>query len=97
MRISDWSSDVCSSDLVVEVETKDDVALLSLNRPEKLNAITVEMLDGLLEAIDAIGRSEAIRAAVLRGRGQIGRASGSEGGCQYGLISGDAVKFKKTM
>ncbi len=55
---------------VVEVESKDDVALVSLNRPEKLNAISVEMLDGLLEAIDAIDRSEAIRAAVLTGRGR---------------------------
>jgi len=55
---------------IVEVETRGDVALITLNRPEKLNAVTAEMLNGLLEAIDEIGRSEAIGAAVLTGRGR---------------------------
>lgn len=55
---------------IVEVETRDDVMLITLNRPEKLNAINAEMLNGLLDAIDDIGRSEAIGAAVLTGRGR---------------------------
>jgi enoyl-CoA hydratase len=55
---------------VIEVETRDDVALVTLNRPEKLNAISAEMLDGLLDAIDGIARSEIIGAAVLSGRGR---------------------------
>jgi enoyl-CoA hydratase len=55
---------------VVEVERGDDVALISLNRPEKLNAISVEMLDGLLAAIDEVAHADAIGAAVLTGRGR---------------------------
>jgi enoyl-CoA hydratase/carnithine racemase len=55
---------------VVEVETRGDVALITLNRPEKLNAISVEMLDGLLTAIDDIRDSAATGAAVLSGRGR---------------------------
>ena len=55
---------------VVEVEERGDVAVIWLARPEKLNAISVEMLDGLLDAVEAIGRSEAIGAAVLAGRGR---------------------------
>jgi len=55
---------------IVVVETKGDIALITLNRPEKLNAITAKMLNGLLAAIDEIGRSEAIGAAVLTGRGR---------------------------
>ncbi len=55
---------------VVEIENRGDVALITLNRPEKLNAISVEMLDGVHDAVDAIARSEMIGAAVLTGRGR---------------------------
>ena len=60
---------------LVEVEARDDVAIITLARPEKLNAITAEMLDGLLEAVEGIGRSDAIGAAVITGRGRAIRAS----------------------
>jgi enoyl-CoA hydratase/carnithine racemase len=60
----------------VEVETRDDVAIIRLARPEKLNAITAEMLDGLLEAIEGIGKADAIGAAVLAGRGRAFSAGG---------------------
>jgi enoyl-CoA hydratase/carnithine racemase len=55
---------------VVEVEERGDVAVVWLARPEKLNAITVGMLDELFEAVETIGRSDAIRAAILTGRGR---------------------------
>jgi enoyl-CoA hydratase/carnithine racemase len=55
---------------VVEVEERGDVAIITLARPEKLNAISVAMLDQLYDAVEAIGRSEAIGAAVLTGRGR---------------------------
>jgi enoyl-CoA hydratase/carnithine racemase len=62
---------------VVEVETKGDVALITLNRPEKLNAISVEMLDALYDAVEEIGRSESIGAGVLTGHGR-GFSSGGD-------------------
>jgi enoyl-CoA hydratase len=55
---------------VVDVENRGEVSLITLNRPEKLNAISVEMLDGLHDAVEAIARSETIGAAVLTGRGR---------------------------
>jgi enoyl-CoA hydratase/carnithine racemase len=61
---------------VIEVETRGDVALITLNRPEKLNAISVEMLDLLYDAIVEIGRADAVGAAVLSGRGRAFSAGG---------------------
>ena len=55
---------------VVEVEERGDVAIITLARPEKLNAISVEMLDELFDAVEEIGRAETIGAAVLTGRGR---------------------------
>jgi enoyl-CoA hydratase/carnithine racemase len=55
---------------VVEVEEQGDVAVITLSRPDKLNAISVEMLDQLFDAVEQIGRSDVIGAAVLTGRGR---------------------------
>jgi enoyl-CoA hydratase/carnithine racemase len=60
----------------VEMETSGDIAVITLARPEKLNAITPEMLDELLAAVDAASRSETIGAAVLTGRGRAFSAGG---------------------
>ena len=60
----------------VQVEVKGDVAIVTLARPEKLNAIDDAILDGLLAAIELIDRSEAIGAAVLTGRGRAFSAGG---------------------
>jgi enoyl-CoA hydratase/carnithine racemase len=60
----------------VEMETSGDIAVITLARPEKLNAITPEMLDELLAAVEAVSRSETIGAAVLTGRGRAFSAGG---------------------
>jgi enoyl-CoA hydratase/carnithine racemase len=55
---------------VIEVEERRNVWIITLNRPEKLNAISVEMLDQLFDAIGRIARSDVVGAAVLTGRGR---------------------------
>jgi enoyl-CoA hydratase/carnithine racemase len=41
-----------------------------LNRPDKLNALTVESVSALVEAGESLGRSPRVRAVVLRGAGR---------------------------
>ena len=45
------------------------VALLALNRPEKRNALSPELIEELLAALDAVEAAAAIRAAVITGEG----------------------------
>ncbi len=45
------------------------VATLTLNRPRARNALSVEMLDALKGALDAIAKDEAVRVVVLAGSG----------------------------
>jgi enoyl-CoA hydratase/carnithine racemase len=77
----------------VEVETRGDIAVITLARPEKLNAITAEMLDGLVEAIESVGASESIGAAVLTGRGR----AFSAGGDITAMSGMDEAEFRHTI
>jgi 2-(1,2-epoxy-1,2-dihydrophenyl)acetyl-CoA isomerase len=53
----------------VRVEQEGAVLWLTLDRPEKRNAIDDEMMGALIEAIDGAGRDESVRAIVLAGEG----------------------------
>ena len=46
------------------------VAIITLDRPEKLNAYNVAMRDDLYEALGAADADPDVRALVLRGRGR---------------------------
>lgn len=48
----------------------DGVALLTLARPERLNALTFAMFDELESAVDAAAREEDVRVIVLTGAGR---------------------------
>jgi len=54
----------------VRLEYTGAVALITLNRPDGMNALTVEMKLALLEAVTAVRDDDAIRALVLTGSGR---------------------------
>jgi enoyl-CoA hydratase len=55
---------------VIEYQTDGVLAMLSLNRPEKLNAINQQMVGELNQALDMAESDNAISAIVLDGRGR---------------------------
>lgn len=56
---------------VVLTETVEgNLLYVTLNRPEKLNAINAELLDELLEVFRAVNLSRSIRAVVITGAGK---------------------------
>ncbi|MEE2693054.1 MAG: enoyl-CoA hydratase/isomerase family protein [Pseudomonadota bacterium] len=46
------------------------IAVLSLNRPEALNAFTPDMLKALIEALGELERDESVGAVILQGEGR---------------------------
>ncbi len=62
------------SNLILHKEN--GLATITLNRPEKLNAICPELVTDLLEAIDDIGKDEEVRAVLLTGAGRAFCAGG---------------------
>jgi enoyl-CoA hydratase/carnithine racemase len=57
------------NETIVLREDQGPVAVLTLNRPEARNALSLDMIAALTAAIDEIGRADAIRAAVITGAG----------------------------
>lgn len=55
---------------LVRLEREGRVGLVTLNRPEKLNAVNAEVIQDLREVWAEVKRDDAIRVAILRGEGR---------------------------
>ncbi len=51
-------------------EAHDGVATITLNRPERLNSMTAELLDGALEALEMAADDRSVRAVIFTGAGR---------------------------
>ncbi|MCY4257312.1 MAG: enoyl-CoA hydratase/isomerase family protein [bacterium] len=51
-------------------EDQDGIATVILNRPDKLNAATVEMIEGLCAALEDLRERDDLRVLVVRARGR---------------------------
>jgi len=56
--------------MTILVETHPAYRLITLNRPDRLNALTVEMADALMAALDAADADEGCRALLITGAGR---------------------------
>lgn len=57
------------SDVLI-VERSEGVATLTMNRPESMNSLSVELKQALLDAARSVSRDPAVRAVVLTGTGR---------------------------
>src|ERR1017187_6505582 len=65
------------SHILLQVEAP-GIALLTVNRPEKLNALSAAVIGELDEAFTAIAGDPAIRAAILTGAGEKAFVAGAD-------------------
>lgn len=54
----------------LKYEVEDGLLILTLNRPDKLNAFTVEMASELVQAFDQADHDDQIRAVIVTGEGR---------------------------
>src|SRR5215510_3432543 len=59
-------------------ESRNGTALLTLNRPDKLNAISNSMIDALMAALDRIECAPECRAVILTGAGDRAFSAGAD-------------------
>lgn len=54
----------------IQCEIRDHILTITLNRPDALNAFTVQMGEELIQAFDAASENDAVRAIVVTGAGR---------------------------
>jgi enoyl-CoA hydratase len=55
---------------VLSRRDRESVAILTFERPAKLNALNYELVDSIVQALDQIEEEDQIRAVVLTGSGR---------------------------
>lgn len=79
----------------ITYEISNSVAILRLNRPERLNAATPEMYAEMRDVLADAARTSSVRAVVIAGTGRAFCAGGDvkEGGPVQGAMSGTSLEF----
>lgn len=55
----------------LSVEARDEIAVVTMNRPEKRNALSLELMRELTDSLDGIGRNGDARAVILAAAGPV--------------------------
>ena len=82
------------TDSLVLREDKDGVAMLTLNAPKSINALSEAMIEALSQTLDEIGGDRSVKAVIIRGAGahfcaghnlkeMTARRADEDGGFQY--------------
>jgi len=66
------------ADEFILTECCDEVALITLNRPEKLNALSFGLVRELDEALTAYEKDDAVKAVILTGAGERAFSAGAD-------------------
>jgi len=78
----------------VNCELKDNIAIVTINRPEALNALNSQVLDDLAATFDAID-TNVVRAVVLTGAGEKSFVAGADIGEMSTLTKAEGEAFGK--
>ena len=58
-----------SSMVTYDTQSNGEVGLITLNNPDKMNALTEEMGDALKNVIDRVSQDHGVRAVIITGAG----------------------------
>ncbi|HBQ32051.1 MAG TPA: enoyl-CoA hydratase, partial [Ochrobactrum anthropi] len=60
----------------IEISIENHIAVMTIKRPEKLNAFDIELLQELSAACDQVEADSSVRVAILTGEGKAFSAGG---------------------
>ena len=78
-------------DLLLD-KREDGVAVITLNQPEKLNALSLGMSQSLVLATDELAKDDDVRVVIVTGAGR-GFCSGADVSMMAGAAGGDAAEI----
>jgi enoyl-CoA hydratase len=78
-------------------EKKDGIAVVTLNRPDKLNALNSAVYQELYDVFEAIENDDSVRVAIITGSGEKAFAAGSDVAEMQNMGPLEAQKFMATI
>ncbi|QXJ31322.1 enoyl-CoA hydratase/isomerase family protein [Saccharolobus shibatae] len=54
----------------IQIEVRENIAIIKLNRPDKLNAINFQMVDELVDALNKLDSDDKIKVVIITGNGK---------------------------
>ena len=64
--------------MLIETERHGPHVVVTLNRPEKLNALSYALIDELMDRLNALERDDSVRCLVLTGQGDKAFSAGAD-------------------
>ena len=81
--------------IILDKDREEHIARITLNRPERLNAITQQMGLELVEAIESVAHDDEVRVLVLTGAGRA-FCSGADTGGMVGVPASNRSQAPKS-
>lgn len=81
--------------MAIDVDVSDGIAVVTMNRPEALNALSPEQLETLRAALHDVGLNGAVRAVVLTGAGDRAFAAGADIRAMAGMSAAEGLDFAR--
>lgn len=78
---------------LVRVEKNDSIGILTMNRPDKLNALSRELVADMLQALEELDKDKDIRVILLKGEGKSFSAGGDLNSMESIDHAHDAVEW----
>lgn len=75
------------------VEAKDSIAILTINRPDKLNALSVETVDELRQAVLAVRHDDGVAGVIITGAGEKAFIAGADISELHSLDAAGAKRY----
>ena len=80
----------------LEVEARDSVRIVSINRPQVLNALNTGVITELSHVLSDLGHDPAVRGIVLRGAGEKAFVAGADIAEMQDMTEAQALDFAET-
>lgn len=73
----------------------DDIAVVTINRPDKLNAMNIDVAKSLIETFTCLGHDGTVKAIILTGAGQKAFSAGADISYMSSISADDSVEYAK--
>ena len=62
----------------IQVEKKEDLAIVRINRPEKLNAMNIDVIKEMGNVMDQMDKDDSVKVVIVTGAGEKAFSAGAD-------------------